>query len=258
MTYFKYKDTAMKIRALLSLVTIPAVILAAVIFCPTSLQAAGTTDGTGVLIAQYLEDKENGRDTKSQKETILDYQKKEMLPTPHFIMGIGGGLDAREGFGSASIALPLGVQYGHFTMIFDTAFVYSNAKSLRQNKPDLFDTIMRTKMSGQIIELHLPFKFSYSILDLEKYVYTPYLSAGIGYSYRKFYLRGTSALNRITREYGINSLTLNYGFGFLVRTSQDTRFNVGITGISYLNNRSGAFNYDTTGASLLMGILLIL
>ncbi len=234
---------------------IPALLLAILIVRPESLYAAGATDDQGFFMAQYIEDKDNGG---NRKKTVRDYAKKEPeKPEPRFIMGIGGGVNAREGFGSASLGVPLGVQYGRFIMVFDTTLHYSNAKSLRKTKSSLLDSILRTKLSGHVVEFDLPFKFSYLLLDLEKNPYTPYFTAGIGYAYRKFYLRGSTSLERITREYGINSFTMHFGFGFLVRTSDDTRFNVGITGVSHFNNRSGEFNYDTTGVSIGLGMLLI-
>ncbi len=235
-------------------------VVAVLIFsaAPSNLQAAGIAENQGLETAQYIEDKEPDRDNKYNKGTIQDYKNRELArPVPRFIMGIAGGLDAREGFGSASLSVPLGVQYTRFTMIFDIGVVYSNAKSLRKSKTDPLDTILRTKLSGHIVEFNIPFKFSYSFLDLETNLYTPYLTAGIGYGYRKFFMRASSTLERIARDYSINSFTMNYGFGFLVRTSENTRFNVGLTGISHFNSRSGVFNYDTTGISIAIGLLLI-
>lgn len=246
------------IHPLLCIALLPALLIV-IGAGPSILLAADLHDDRGGLLAQYLEDRQNGNENRSGKETIRDFQKRELKkPEPHFIMGVGGGLDAREGFGSASLTAPLGVQYDRFLMIFDAAFVYSNAKSLKPDNPDLFQSLFRTKMNGQILEFHLPFKFSFMILDLEKNLYTPYLMAGIGYSYRKYYLRGSTALFRILRQCELNSLTLNLGFGFLVRTSDSTRFNVGITGTPYFNSRHGSFNYDTTGVALQVGMLFIL
>jgi len=225
---------------------------------PGELLAAGITGGGGIEIAQYIEDREPGKDNRYKRGTVQDYKNRELARmVPRFIMGLSGGLDAREGFGSASLAAPLGVMYGQFTMTFDIGIVYSNAKSLRKNKSDFMDSLLRTKMSGHIVEFNLPFKFSYSILDLEKNIYTPYLTAGVGYGYRKFFLRASSSVERIAREYSINSFTMHYGFGFLVRTSEDTRFNAGLTGISHSSSRTGEFNYDTTGVSIGLGLLLI-
>ncbi len=245
----------MKQRANIATKTIPALLLAILFIRPAGLYAAGAAGDQGILTAQYIEDKD---DPRNKKRTVRDYAKKELAqPEPRFIMGLGGGVNAREGFGSASLWVPLGVQYGQFIMVFDTTLLYSNAKSLRKTKSSLLDSILRTRLSGHVVEFDLPFKFSYLLLDLEKYPYTPYFTAGIGYAYRKFYLRGSTSLERITREYGINSFTMHFGFGFLVRTSDDTRFNVGITGVSHFDNRSGEFNYDTTGVSIGLGMLLI-
>ncbi len=239
----------MKQRISIAIITIPALLLAMLIARPAGLYAAGLTDDQGILTAQYIYEKDD------KKKTVRDLVNKE--PEPRFIMGIAGGVNAREGFGSASFGIPLGVQYGQFIMVFDTTLHYSNAKSLRKTKSSLLDSILRTRLNGHVVEFDLPFKFSYLLLDLEKYPYTPYLTAGIGYGYRKFYLRGSTSLERIAREYGINSFTTHFGFGFLVRTSEDTRFNVGITGVSHFDNRSGEFNYDTTGVSIGLGLLLI-
>ncbi len=245
-------------KSLYTILAVPLLLLAVFSTGPSGLQAAGMADDTGIITAQYIEDRETGRDGKNKKGTIQDLRNRELARTvPRFIMGLGGGLDAREGFGSASLAVPLGVQYGQFNMIFDLGFVYSNAKSLRKSKTGLMDSILRTKLSGHVIDFNLPFKFSYSILNLETNLYTPYLTAGIGYGYRKFFLRASSALERIAREYSINSFMIHYGFGFLVRTSDDTRFNVGINGISYFNSRTGVFNYDTTGVTIAVGLLLV-
>ncbi len=245
----------MKQKALPSILAIIAVLPAIVIAVQSDLLAAGISDDQGIEMAQYIQDKESD----SKKGTVQDYQNKELArPVPRFIMGISGGLEAREGFGSACLVAPLGVQYGRFMMTFDIGFVYSNAKSLPKNNPSPLDSILRTKMNGYIIEFDLPFKFSYSFLDLKTSLYTPYLSAGFGYAYRTFYMHGSSALVRISQEYSINSFTLNYGFGFLVRTSEDTRFNVGISGVTHFSSRTGTFGYDTTGVSLMVGLLLVM
>jgi hypothetical protein len=112
-------------------------------------------------------------------------------------------------------------------------------------------------MNGQIYEFDLPFKFTYSILDIARYPYTPYVTAGTGYSLRKFSLSGSSLLNRVSKQYTVHSMMLNFGFGFFVKMTENTRFNVGFNGVPYFNTRSGDFNYDTTGVSLLFGMMVI-
>ena len=104
-------------------------------------------------------------------------------------------------------------------------------------------------------QFHADYVFNFAFDRRQKVV--PYLTAGIGYGYRKFFLRASSPIERIAREYSINSFTMHYGFGFLVRTSEDTRFNAGLTGVSHFSSRTGEFNYDTTGVSIGLGLLLI-
>lgn len=253
-----FGETDMLQKLIHSILAISAALTLLLIAGPSHLLAAGITGDGGIETAQYIEDRESGKENRYKKGSVGDYRNRELArPVPRFIMGLSGGLDAREGYGSASLAAPLGVLYGRYTMTFDIGVVYSNAKSLRKNKNNLMDGLLRTRMSGHIVEFNLPFKFSYSILDLEKNIYTPYLTAGIGYGYRKFFLRASSPIERIAREYSINSFTMHYGFGFLVRTSEDTRFNAGLTGISHFSSRTGEFNYDTTGVSIGLGLLLI-
>jgi hypothetical protein len=208
--------------------------------------------------SQYLDDKEPVREDRAKKGTVQDLRDKETAkPRPTFIMGVGGGADAREGFGSVMITAPLGILYDRFTVTADPGFVYSNAKSIRVKKGYTLDSLTRTKMNGQIYEFDLPFRFTYSILDIARYPYTPYVTAGTGYSLRKFYLSGSSLLNRVSRQYSIHSMILNFGFGFFVKVMDHVRFNVGFNGVLYFNKRSGVFDYDTTGASLLFGMVHI-
>lgn len=197
-------ETEMK-QTLIHYLAAISVIAVAHLIAPSSvLPAAGIGEDRGMELAQYIEDREPGKDDRYKKGTIQDYRNRELAkPVPRFVMGISGGLEAREGFGSASLAVPLGVQYGRFTMTFDLGMTYANAKSMTKSNPGLLDTILRTKLNGHIVEFDLPFKFSYSILDLEKNLYTPYLTAGIGYGYRKFHLRASSALERIARDFSV-------------------------------------------------------
>ena len=223
---------------------------------PLLLSAAN--DDTAILLSQYLEDKDTRREDRTRKETVQDLRSREMeKPVPRFIMGAGGGADAREGFGSVMITAPLGILYDRFTVTADPGFVYTNAKSMRAKKGITLEYLTRTKMSGQVYQFDLPFKFTYSILDIARYPYTPYVTAGTGYSLRKFSLSGSSLLSHVSRHYAIHSMTLNFGFGFFVKVMEHVRFNVGFNGVSHFNRRSGDFNYDTTGVSLLFGMMLI-
>ena len=206
------------------------------------------------IIAQYIPDDTEGR----KKQTIGDLMKKEAPKAgPKFIMGIGGGLDAREGYACIAASLPMGMQYGKYSLTFNPAYTYMSGKSIT-SKAGPFDQILRTKTNGQINEFTLPVLFTYSILDLPANMYTPYVTGGAGYSYRKFSFSGSSLISRASRVAYLHSLTLNYGFGFLVRTSDDTRFNIGLTCQSYFNKRNGPFDYDTTGVGLQFGFMIII
>ncbi|HOD15468.1 MAG TPA: hypothetical protein PK307_01765 [Spirochaetota bacterium] len=217
----------------------------------------GPASGKGTtadLIAQYIPDDTEG----GKKQTIGDLMKKESAKVrPKFVLGIGGGLDAREGFASIAASVPMGMQYGNYSLTFSPAYTYMSGKSIK-TKTGPVDRILRTKTSGQVYEFTLPAMFTYSILDLPAHLYTPYVTGGAGYSYRKFSLSGYSLVSRISRISYLHSMTLNYGFGFLVRTSDDTRFNIGLTCQSYFNKRNGPFDYDTTGAGLQFGFMIII
>jgi hypothetical protein len=246
----------MKIKSFIIVGALCAALYTPIIAGPVLPAAAG--EDTGLILSQYLDDKEDGRENRSRKGTVLDLRNKELSrPQPRFILGIGGGANAREGFGSVILTAPLGILYERFTVTADPGFVYTNAKSMRGKKGVSLDNMIRTKINGQIYQFDLPFKFSYSILDLAMYPYTPYVTAGIGYSLWKFSLSGSSPLSHVSHEYYINSMMLSYGFGFFVKTTEDTRFNIGFNGVSYFNKRLGEFNYDTTGVSLLFGMMVI-
>jgi hypothetical protein len=222
------------------------------------LLPSAADDDTAILLSQYLNDKDTGTGDRTKKETVQELLNKEMeRPRPHFIMGVGGGADAREGFGSVMLTTSLGVLYDRFTVTIDPGFVYTNAKSITPKKGMTLENLTRAKMNGQIYEFNLPFKFTYSILDIARYPYTPYVMAGTGYSLWKFSLNESSFLSHMSRHYALNSMTLNFGFGFFVTVTEHTRFNVGLNGVSYFNTRSGDFNYDTTGVSLLFGMMQI-
>jgi hypothetical protein len=212
------------------------------------------------LTAQYLtDDEEGGRagDT-GKKKTIGDLKKEGSAKVrPQFVMGISGGLDAREGFASISASVPMGMQYGKYALTFFPAYTYMSARSIK-TKSSPVSNIVRTKTDGQVYEFTLPAMFSYYILDVPAHLYTPYVTGGVGYSFRKFSLNGSSLVSMTGRVYTLHSMTLNYGFGFLVRTSEETRFNIGLTCQSYFNQRNGPFDYDTTGASIQFGLMLII
>jgi hypothetical protein len=210
------------------------------------------------LTAQYLTDDEGGRaDDAGKKKTIGDLKKDGSAKvSPKFVMGINGGLDAREGFASISASVPLGMQYGKYGLTFLPAYTYMSAQSIKV-KSSPVSNIIRTKTSGQVYEFTLPAMFSYYILDVPAHLYTPYVTGGAGYSYRRFTLHGSSLASMAGRAYSLHSMTLNYGFGFLVRTSEETRFNIGLVCQSYFNQRNGPFDYDTTGASIQFGLMLV-
>ena len=74
----------------------------------------------GIETAQYIDDRGAGTDNKYKKGTIQDYKNKELAKTvPRFVMGIGGGLEAREGFGSASLA---DIRFGNSLWVNATEF----------------------------------------------------------------------------------------------------------------------------------------
>jgi hypothetical protein len=167
-------------------------------------------------------------------------------------MGIAGTVGNMESMARVSAMMTLGIQYDRFNFTLDPEFNYVWSKSMRSR------TILHPiKTSGSALEFGLPFKCSYSFLDLAQYRYTPYITAGFGYNFRQFSYTGSFLIASLHDAYGINSLTLNYGLGFLVKISEQTRFQVAVNGISYFNESKGAFNYDTTGASLAVGVLLV-
>jgi hypothetical protein len=210
-------------------------------------------ESTGNLIAQYIPDDSQGE----KKQTIGDMMKKESGKVrPKCILGISGSLDAREGFASIAASMPVGMQYGKYGLTFVPAYTYMSGKSIK-TKTSPIDRILRTKTSGQIYEFTLPAMFTYSILDLPAHLYTPYVTGGIGYSYRKFSFGGSSLVSTTSRVAYLHSLTLDYGFGFLVRTSEDSRFNIGLTCQTYFNKRNGSFDYDTTGAGIEFGFMIL-
>ncbi|MBN2160726.1 MAG: hypothetical protein JW807_15155 [Spirochaetes bacterium] len=204
--------------------------------------------------AQFITDENEERGRK----TIGELRDEGLMkPKVRPIIGIDGGASVRDGAASVSTMLQIGMQYDRYIVTADPVFIYLNAQSL-QGKKNMTRYFLRTKTSGQVYEFALPVKFNYVILNMEKYQYAPYVSAGAGYSFRSFALDGSSFISHTSRAFDLHSLTLNFGFGFLVKTTAETKFNVGINGVSYFNTRSGIFDYDTTGASLHFGMMVFI
>jgi hypothetical protein len=201
------------------------------------------TKGENILLSQYIKEGKNtaGTDDKTQK--------KEQ---PVFIAGFAGGLSNRESFASVSVLSMFGIQYKWLSVTIDPEFTYMRGASLKSK-----NHLPGAKSSGEVLEFGLPAKCTFSILDLASYPYTPYVMAGLGYNYRKYAVKSSLIIYRIASAYHVSSFTLNYGFGFIVKTTEQTRFQIGLSGISYFNTTPGTFNYDTTGASLMFGIILM-
>jgi len=248
------KKTSILLAAAFSLATI------FILSAASSANAVPASDsGNGVYLAQYLEDTESGARGANRGRTIRDLQDKGGAhPKPRVIIGGSGGAEAREGFASVIMSLPLGVQYDQYLVTAAPMFIFTHAQSLRAKKGWSLDNLARTKISGKIYEFDIPVRFSYSFLDIDAFPYSPYVSAGIGYSLRTFRLNGSSFLSRTNRDFTLNSLTLNVGFGFQVKITEKTRFDAGIHIVTYFNERTGVFNYDTTGASLQLGLMTFL
>jgi hypothetical protein len=226
---------------------------------PPVLSASDTGRNTDVLLAQYLEDDDGGGKNAQRKGTIRELQKREAeRPRVRFFIGTGGGIMLREGFASINISSPLGIQYNKYIATTAPTFIFTNAQTLRGKKGWSADNLFKTRTSGRIYEFDLPFRFNYSFLDINAFPYSPYISAGMGYSLRKFMFSGSSLLSRTNRNFALNSMTLNFGFGFFVKITEETRLNAGLNIVTYFNNRSGIFNYDTTGASIQFGFITFL
>jgi hypothetical protein len=203
------------------------------------------------LIAQFLtDDRENA--AVKQKESSQQAGTEVPETRPQFMMGISGALSNMEGFANVSVASILGIQYGKFSFTADPAFIFSRAKSLK-NKKDMIGA----KSSGELLELGLPLRCTFSFLDPSSYGFSPYLQAGFGYDLRKYIFSGSSFFTRINNSYFIDSLTLNFGFGFIIKMTEQTRLRIGLSGVSYFNSKQGAFGYETTGASMLLGLTAI-
>ncbi len=201
----------------------------------------------GGEMAQFITDekkdgKEAGRPVTAEKK-------------PMFVMGLGASVSNIEGMASVSIISSLGMQLGHYHFNGEPSLHYMRAFSLKNKKGQA--ALFRTKTVGSILEFSVPVKFSYSFLDLETHPYTPYLTAGFGYSHRRFMFSGSATAVRITHNFFVDALTLNYGFGFMAKISEQTRLQIGLNGISYFDSRTGIFDYDTTGGSIYIGIMVL-
>ena len=213
-------------------------------------------ESTSPLVAQYIDDSGEER-VEDRGRTLADLAKKART-RPRPVIGVGGGVNARENFASLAAFVPVGMQYGKYGVTADPAYIFMKARSFRTDSGGFPALIGRTKTQGQVHSFSLPVKFSYSFLDLDGFPYTPYLAAGAGYAFRRFAMSGSNLLGRTSREIFIHSFTLDYGFGFLVKTTEQTRLNVGLHGSSFFNEKRGAFAYDTTGASLTFSLMTLL
>lgn len=174
---------------------------------------------------------------------------------PMFIMGVGGGVSNLEGMASVSLLTCLGFQQSNYHFSGEPTLHYMRAFSLKPGKG--LASMLRTKSSGSVLEFSIPLKFSYSFLDLENHPYSPFISAGAGYSHRRFAYHGSGALARLSSDFYVDALTLNFGFGFMAKINEQSRLQIGINCISYFDTRAGTFTYDTTGASLFLGVILL-
>ena len=197
--------------------------------------------------AQFITDEKKEGRTPGKPDSV---DKK-----PLFVMGLAGGVSNLEGMADVSIISFLGMQQGHYHFSGEPSLHYMRAFSLKNRKG--LANLFRTRTSGTILEFSVPVKFSYSFLDLETHPYSPYLTAGFGYSHRRFMFNGSSAAGRLSRDFFTDALTLNYGFGFMAKITEQTRLQIGINGISYFDSRPGSFMYDTTGGSLSIGIMVL-
>jgi hypothetical protein len=215
-----------------------------------SLAGLFRSEDGGTLLAQYLtEDKEYpGREEKIP-ETARPHAAGKKI---RFITGISGALSNREGFASVSAAGMFGVQIDRFSVYVNPSYLYTRTRSLKSK-----NLLLRTKSSAEVMEFGLPVKCAYSFFNTDEYPYTPYVEAGIGYNFRKYSATGSSTISRVSVGNLIHSLTLNYGFGFIVKTTERTRFQAGLGGVSYFNTIPGKFSYDTTGAYMQFGIIVI-
>jgi hypothetical protein len=204
----------------------------------------------GVLFAQYLtEDREYPEKKEKAREALGPYAVRKKT---RFIAGIFGSLSSREKFAVVSAAGMFGIGVDRFSVYMNPEFLYTRTRSLKSK-----NLLLRTTSSAEVMEFGLPVKCAYSFFDTAEYPYTPYVEAGVGYNFRKYSASGSSTISRVGVGNLIHSLTLNYGFGFIVRTTERTRFKAGLGGISYFNTIPGKFSYDTTGASAMFGFIVI-
>jgi hypothetical protein len=217
----------------------------------TSTGRASGSENEQFLLTQFLTDDRNDaeRDIKTRRRGS---DTDGLRTTPLFIIGLSGALSNQEGFAMVSAMATLGIQYDKLYITTDPVFIYSRTKSMKMKIP-----VLRKKSSGEVLEFGLPVKCTYAFLDLSSYRFSPYVQAGIGYDFRKFNSSGSSLISRAQYSYYVDSLTLHYGIGFIIKTTEQTRFQVGLNGTSYFNANKGEFSYDTTGASLLFGMIVI-
>jgi hypothetical protein len=203
------------------------------------------------LLAQFLTDDKDNAETRnrvSDKMTGQDSLKTQAV----FIMGLSGAISNQEGFAMVSAMSVLGIQYGKFYFTADPVFTYSKTKSLKHIK-----NVFGSKSTGEVLDFGLPAKCTFAFLDLATYPYTPYIQAGSGYNIRKYSYSGSSFMSRINNTSFADSLTLHCGFGLIIAVTRQTRIQIGFSGISYFNTKQGVFAYDTTGASLMFGLIAV-
>ncbi|OHD68329.1 MAG: hypothetical protein A2W19_17185 [Spirochaetes bacterium RBG_16_49_21] len=216
----------------------------------TGTAALPRAGGEDTLLAQYLtDDKEYpGAEKKTAQPGGPDMAQKKF----RLVTGLSGALSSQEGFAFVAAMTMFGIQLNRFSVTMDPLFAYSRTKLLKSG-----NLLLGRKSSAEVMEFGLPVKCAFSFLDLDSYQYSPYVQAGFGYDFRKYSVNGSSVISRISSSYYVDSLTLNYGFGFFVKTTEHTRFQIGLNAISYFNANPGVFSYDTTGASILFGLIVI-
>jgi len=204
-----------------------------------------------ILLAQFLTDDKDNAETMNRVANKTTGQDS-LKPQAVFITGLSGAISNQEGFAMVSAMSVLGLQYGKFYFTADPLFTYSKTMSLKHKK-----NVFGTKSTGEVLDFGLPAKCTFAFLDLASYPYTPYIQAGIGYNIRKYSYRGSSFISRINNTSFVDSLTLHCGFGLIIAITRQTRLQIGLSGISYFNTKPGVFAYDTTGASLLLGLIAV-
>ncbi len=226
----------------------PRPILAAIFVISLSFAAALVGPHESRLFAQFLTD---DKESATSKQNDLGPRIETPQILPKFILGLSAALSNMEGFANVSVSSILGIQYGKFSFTVDPAFIFSRANSINKKNA------LAAKSTGEILEFGFPVKCTYAFLDLSSYQFSPYLQAGFGYDLRKYHFSGSSFFIGTSNTYFIDSLTLNFGFGFLIKMTEQTRLRIGLGGISYFSSKQGQFGYETTGASLLLGLATI-